>query len=151
MDKELDEWEENTKFGRIRKWFNLYEAKSELEKHKPVQGSYLSLLKGFEKSLSTNGHTNSHNASISNQYINLNGLSSIGFNFSNSNVQITSSSSSSLSPSNSSSGLSSLNSSPVSSSNILLNSNASSSSSSSVANIQPNNSAHSQSQFKNLV
>jgi hypothetical protein len=50
VDKELDEWEENTKLGRIRKWFNLDEAKYELEKHKPIQGAYLNLLKGFERS-----------------------------------------------------------------------------------------------------
>ena len=37
--------------GRIRKWFNLEEAKSELEKHKPVQGSYLNLLKGFDEKI----------------------------------------------------------------------------------------------------
>ena len=42
---EYDEWEENLKMGRIRKWFSLDEAKHELEKHKPVQGTYLNLLK----------------------------------------------------------------------------------------------------------
>ena len=37
--------------GRVRKWFNLEEAKSELEKHKPVQGTYLNLLKGFDEKI----------------------------------------------------------------------------------------------------
>jgi len=48
VEEELDEWEESTKFGRVRKWFYLEEAKMELEKHKPVQGAYLNLLKGFQ-------------------------------------------------------------------------------------------------------
>lgn len=51
VDKELEEWDENKNLGRIRKWFNLEEAKCELEKHKPVQGSYLNLLKGFDEKI----------------------------------------------------------------------------------------------------
>jgi len=64
----LDEWEEHKLHGRKRKWFDLNEAKSELEKHKPVQGSYLNLLKGYESIpatnidyFATNGHMNSIN------------------------------------------------------------------------------------------
>lgn len=48
VDKELEDWEEQKAFGRKRKWFTLSDAKQELEKHKPVQGSYLNLLKGYE-------------------------------------------------------------------------------------------------------
>lgn len=48
VDKELEDWEERKAFGRKRKWFDLSDAKQELEKHKPVQGSYLNLLKGYE-------------------------------------------------------------------------------------------------------
>lgn len=48
VDTELDDWEEHTKLGRKRKWFNLNEAKQELEKHKPVQGTYINLLKGYQ-------------------------------------------------------------------------------------------------------
>lgn len=93
VDKELDEWEENTKLGRIRKWFDLIEAKVELEKHKPVQGSYLNLLKGIER-----------------PFISLTSLASIGLPF-HTNLQLNSSSQSS-----SSSNSSSFNISPVSSS-----------------------------------
>jgi len=45
VDRELDDWEEHKIMGRKRKWFNLEEAKAELEKHKPVQSSYLVYLK----------------------------------------------------------------------------------------------------------
>lgn len=48
VDQEYDDWEEHKILGRKRKWFKLEDAKLELEKHKPVQGSYLSLLKGYE-------------------------------------------------------------------------------------------------------
>ena len=48
VDKEYDEWEEHSILGRKRKWFDLFEAKTELEKHKPIQGTYLNLLKGYE-------------------------------------------------------------------------------------------------------
>lgn len=47
VDKELEEWEEHKNLGRIRKWFNLEEAKIELEKHKPLQGTYINFLKGY--------------------------------------------------------------------------------------------------------
>jgi hypothetical protein len=53
VDKEFDEWEEKKRLGRRRRWFNIVEAKHELEKHKPVQGTYLNLLKGYE-----DGHSN---------------------------------------------------------------------------------------------
>jgi len=59
VDTELSEWEENTKFGRVRKWFYADEAKSELEKHKPVQGSYLNLLKGFQACADSSPTSNS--------------------------------------------------------------------------------------------
>ena len=52
VDKEYDEWEENSILGRKRKWFNLFEAKTELDKHKPIQGTYLNLLKGYESNAS---------------------------------------------------------------------------------------------------
>lgn len=98
VDKELDEWEENTKFGRLRKWFNLNDAKYELEKYKPVQGTYLNLLKGFDK--------------LNQQYINLNPFSSsLALPI---HSQLSSGSTTSMSPSNSSSSSSSFNSSPVS-------------------------------------
>lgn len=51
VEKEYDEWEENLVFGRKRKWFNLDEAKYELEKHKPIQSTYLNMLKGYEKTV----------------------------------------------------------------------------------------------------
>lgn len=50
VDRELTEWEENTKYGRIRKWFYVDEAKKELEVHKPVQSTYLNLLRGGQTS-----------------------------------------------------------------------------------------------------
>lgn len=58
VDKEFDEWDEHKKLGRTRKWFNLEDAKSELDKHKPIQGSYLNLLKGFEHVSSFYNKTN---------------------------------------------------------------------------------------------
>lgn len=46
VDKEDEEWDDK-KYGRRRKWFKLYDAKVELERHKPTQSAYLNLLKGF--------------------------------------------------------------------------------------------------------
>lgn len=60
VDTEFDEWEEHKKLGRKRKWFNLDEAKLELDKHKPVQGSYLNLLKGYESNCNNSGKLISH-------------------------------------------------------------------------------------------
>lgn len=93
VDKELDEWEENTKYGRVRKWFSLNEAIYELEQHKPVQVAYLNLLKGVSEQ----------------SYLNLSSISSIALP-----IQKSPSESSSCSPSNLSSSSSSFNSSPVS-------------------------------------
>ncbi len=61
VDKEFEDWEEHTKLGRVRRWFNLAEAKYELEKHKPIQGSYLNLLKGFERLNYYNNSTSTNN------------------------------------------------------------------------------------------
>ncbi|RMZ97640.1 diphosphoinositol polyphosphate phosphohydrolase 2 [Brachionus plicatilis] len=96
VDKELDEWEENTKYGRLRKWFSLNEAISELEQHKPVQVSYLNLLKGVSEQ----------------SYLNFSSLSSISLPIQKNPSE------SSCSLSNSSSNSSSFNSSPVSASSI---------------------------------
>lgn len=41
---ELDVWEESKNIGRKRKWFNIEDAKLELEKHKPIQSLYLEKL-----------------------------------------------------------------------------------------------------------
>lgn len=60
VDKEFEDWEEHKVLGRNRKWFNLDEAKSELEKHKPVQGSYLNLLKGYDNNNKNNSYLNTH-------------------------------------------------------------------------------------------
>lgn len=62
VDKELEDWEEQKAFGRKRKWFALSDAKQELEKHKPVQGSYLNLLKGYENNRNNlYEHSNTNN------------------------------------------------------------------------------------------
>ena len=62
VDKEFEDWEEHIMNGRKRKWFNLNEARQELEKHKPVQGTYLSYLKGYEtsKNSSLNNYFSNH-------------------------------------------------------------------------------------------
>ncbi|CAF0847878.1 unnamed protein product [Brachionus calyciflorus] len=99
VDKELDEWEENTKNGRLRKWFSLCDAKYELERHKPFQGCYLNLLKGYETLSKTS-------------YINYNHFNSLTLPF---NTQKSTGTDSSISSSSSpTSTSSSFNSSPVS-------------------------------------
>jgi len=42
VDEELDDWSEKEK--RLRKWFSVVDAKTELEKYKPTQGLYLNNL-----------------------------------------------------------------------------------------------------------
>lgn len=84
VDKELTEWEENTKYGRIRKWFHLDEAKRELDLHKPVQAAYLTYLKGFQSPTSSSNRNLISNSSVNNDVNNvnsqLNGDSSDGNN-----------------------------------------------------------------------
>lgn len=65
VDKEFEDWEENRNFGRVRRWFNLDEAKDELRKYKPVQGSYLNLLKGFQAAISSASGLLSSSTSLS--------------------------------------------------------------------------------------
>ena len=48
VDKEDEDWDDK-KYGRQRKWFKVYDAKVELERHKPTQSAYLNLLKGFSE------------------------------------------------------------------------------------------------------
>jgi len=60
VDKEFEDWEEHKVYGRKRKWFDLNEAKIELEKHKPMQGSYLSLLKGYKNNNQKANYFNNH-------------------------------------------------------------------------------------------
>lgn len=68
VDKEFEDWEEHIVLGRKRKWFNLTEARQELEKHKPVQGTYLSFLKGY--STASNSSIANTNNSIHNYFNN---------------------------------------------------------------------------------
>jgi hypothetical protein len=42
VEKEFDEWEDKTKYGRIRKWFSFNDAKIAL---KSSQSFYLDILK----------------------------------------------------------------------------------------------------------
>lgn len=76
VDKEFEDWEEHLVLGRKRKWFNLNEARQELEKHKPVQGTYLSYLKGYGSDINNaNGinlarNTNTNSNSIHNYFNN---------------------------------------------------------------------------------
>lgn len=49
VDKEFDDWDEKRLNGRSRKWFNIGEARLELEKNKPIQATYLNLLKGNQQ------------------------------------------------------------------------------------------------------
>jgi hypothetical protein len=75
------------RLGRRRRWFNIDEAKQELEKHKPVQGTYLSLLKGYgnvhgsgglfkpfnifeHQAISPNNNNNNNNINTSNYHHN---------------------------------------------------------------------------------
>lgn len=77
VDKEFEEWEEHTVLGRKRKWFDLTEAKHELEKHKPTQGEYLSLLKGYETSTINKAITNyGNNSHLNNKTYNNNSSNS---------------------------------------------------------------------------
>lgn len=68
VDKEYEDWEEHIVLGRKRKWFNLNEARQELEKHKPVQGTYLSFLKGYSSAIGNNAsiHNYFNNHTINN-------------------------------------------------------------------------------------
>jgi diphosphoinositol-polyphosphate diphosphatase len=53
VEETVDDWEEAKSTGRRRSWFSVAEAKEQLQKHKPVQQSYLEKLSGerniFEK------------------------------------------------------------------------------------------------------
>lgn len=78
VDKEFEEWEEHKVLGRNRKWFELNEAKYELDKHKPMQGTYLSLLKGYETTKYGKNNNNTYNNSSNNT--NTDNMSSIHYN-----------------------------------------------------------------------
>ncbi len=54
VDREFDDWDEKRLNGRTRKWFSIDEAKIELEKHKPIQATYLNLLKGNTTTIAAN-------------------------------------------------------------------------------------------------
>jgi len=71
VDKEFDDWEEHKVLGRERKWFNLNEAKVELEKHKPMQGTYLNFLKGYENNIKNSYFNNNTNTNSSINDINI--------------------------------------------------------------------------------
>jgi len=45
----FEEWEDSQAIGRNRQWFTLEEACQQLEMHKPVQKTYLDLLKKVDK------------------------------------------------------------------------------------------------------
>lgn len=60
VEKEYESWEDSIAIGRRRKWFKIEDAKAELEKHKPIQGTYLNLLKGYDSSFSMPHHLNLH-------------------------------------------------------------------------------------------
>lgn len=44
VTEEMDEWDDSRSIGRKRKWFSVEEAVEQLDQHKPVQSSYVSLL-----------------------------------------------------------------------------------------------------------